>query len=71
MNSHEAAEYNVQGKRYILFNKLPQIPMYAKFFFFPFHMILFSSDIPFENSYLCKGILENLKNMLTEGSDGF
>lgn len=27
---------------------------------FSVHMIHFSSNIPFENSYICKGILENL-----------
>ena len=53
-----------KGKNYIyiyfIFNMLPQIPIYTKFFFFFLvHMILFSSNIPFENSYICKGILEN------------
>lgn len=42
-----------------IFNVLPQIPIYAVFFP-PVHIILFGSDIPFEDSYICKGILENL-----------
>lgn len=38
----------------------PQILIYAELvFFFLVHMILFSSNIPFENSYICKGIMEN------------
>lgn len=41
-----------------IFNVLPQIPIYAVFP--PVHIILFSSDISFEDSYIRKGILENL-----------
>lgn len=60
MNSHEAT-----GKYtfFFIFNMLPQIPIHAEvflFLFFPVHMILFSSDISFENSYICKGIPEYL-----------
>lgn len=63
MNSHEAIEYNVQGKRlFFHFKCAATNRIYAEFwvFFFPIHMILFSSNIPFENSYIYKGILENL-----------
>jgi hypothetical protein len=46
---------------FFIFNMLTQIPIYAEFInFFSIHMILFSSDIPSENSYICKGIQESL-----------
>ena len=65
MNSHEAAGYNVQGKKlhtYIYISFLiscHKFPYMLSCFFFLVHTILFSSNIPFENSYICKGILEN------------